>query len=126
MRRDDGGYSAVEMAIVMPALFAGIMLVVQLALVWHGRHAAAEAAGRGLAAASAYQATTNDGRTAADRYLQDVAPKLLRDPSVTVTRTDIDAEVTVTAHVLGVIPVLGNVTVTQSVAGPVERFVSPT
>ncbi len=114
------------MAIVMPALFLGIMLVVQMALVWHARHAAAEAAGRGLTAASAYEATTADGRTATDRYLQDVAPKLLVDPAVTVTRTAEAAEVTVTAHVLGVIPLLGNVTVTQSVTGPVERFVTPT
>lgn len=127
-RRDDGGYSVVEATLVMPVVILLCMLVVQWALVWHGRHVAEAAAQSGLRTARGYEATATDGQTAAERYLAAVAPNLLNSPTVLVTRTQTTATVHVHARVLAVIPGLpallsGSVDVDETASGPVERFV---
>lgn len=128
--RQDGGYSIVEAAIVLPVVVLLSMLVVQWALIWHGRHVAEGAAQTGLRAARGYQATAGAGEQAATGYLSSVAPNLLAAPSVDVTRTATTATVRVRARVLAVIPGLsavisGGVDVEESATGPVERFVQP-
>ena len=127
-RRDDG-YSVVEAAIVLPVVVLLCMLVVQWALIWHGRHVAEGAAQTGLRAARGYQATAGAGEKAAAGYLSSVAPTLLSAPSVDVIRTTTTATVRVRARVLAVIPGLsavisGAVDVEQTATGPVERFVA--
>lgn len=119
----DGGYSLIESTIGWLAFFGVVMLVVQLALVWHGRHVAEAAARDGLEAARVYQGTTSTGRAAATGYLRDVAPSLLQDPQVNITRSLTTVRVEVRASVLRVIPGW-NFTVHASASGPVERFVS--
>ena len=81
-RRDDGGYSVVEAAITLPALILFTMLVVQWALLWHGRHVVEAAVQDGVRAARAYQATAADGQHSAQAYLHAVAPTLLTAPQV--------------------------------------------
>jgi Flp pilus assembly protein TadG len=119
----DGGYSVVEAAITLPAIIMLTLLVVQYALLWHGRHVAESAARDGLEAARAYEAPEGAGQAAARSYLTDVAPNLLTSPDVTVTRTPTTVSVSVTARVLRVIPV-GDYSVSETVQGPIERFVS--
>jgi Flp pilus assembly protein TadG len=126
----DAGYSIVEAAIVLPVVVLLSMLVVQWALIWHGRHVAEAAAQTGLRTARGYQATAGAGEQAATGYLSAVAPNLLTAPSVEVTRTPTTATVRVHARVLAVIPglsavVSGGVDIEETASGPIERFVAP-
>ncbi|MBL8929318.1 MAG: pilus assembly protein [Kineosporiaceae bacterium] len=118
----EAGYSTIEAVITLPAIIVMTMLVVQYALLWHGRHVAEAAARDGVRAARGYQATATDGRDAAASYLAQVAPNLLTTPTVTVDRTATTVTVQVHATVLTVIP-LASFDITQHAAGPVERFV---
>jgi Flp pilus assembly protein TadG len=113
----------VEAAITLPAIILMTMLVVQYTLLWHARNVAESAARDGLEAARSYQAPPSAGQEAARSYLRDVAPNLLVGPEITVTRTPTTVRVQVRAHVLQVIPI-GGFTVSESVTGPIERFVS--
>ena len=113
----------VEAAITIPAIIVMTMLVVQYALLWHGRHVAESAARDGLEAARGFEAPDGAGQLAAQSYLRDVAPNLLIGPDVTVTKTVTSVRVQVRARVLRVIPV-GDFAVSESVEGPIERFVS--
>jgi Flp pilus assembly protein TadG len=122
-RSGDGGYSVVETAIVWPAFFFVVLLVVQVALLWHGRHVAEAAAREGLETARGFEATAAEGDSAATAYLRDVAPRLLRSPRVEVTRTATTVEVLVRAQVLAVIPGW-DLSVSETASGPVETFVS--
>jgi hypothetical protein len=120
--RWDGGYSTVEAVVTLPAVIFLTMLVVQYALLWHGRHGAEAAAQDGLRAARAYQASAATGQAAAARYLAQVAPNLLTAPTVEAVRTPATASVDVRAQVLSVLP-LATFAVSAHAAGPVEHFV---
>lgn len=120
-RRDDGGYSMVEAAITLPAIILFTMLVVQWALLWHGRHIVEGAVQDGLRAARSYQATASDGTQSAQDYLHAVAPTLLTSPQVSVSRTATTVTVRIHATVLAVIPG-GNFSIEESGSAPVERF----
>jgi hypothetical protein len=106
----------------MPAIIVFTMLVVQYALLWHGRHVAESAAQDGLRAARGFNATSAAGQDATGKYLTQVAPNLLTQTQVTATRTATSVTVHVHAHVLSVVP-LGSFDVDQSASGPIERFV---
>jgi Flp pilus assembly protein TadG len=121
-RREDEGYSIVETTIALPFLILATMLVVQWALVWHGRHIAEAAAQDALRAARGYQATSADGRQAGERFLDAVAPRLLTSHRVDVTRTETTVTVHVHARVLSILTV-GAPAVEETASGPVERFV---
>jgi hypothetical protein len=105
----------------LPAVILLTMLVVQYALLWHGRHVAEAAAQDGLRAARAYQANAAAGQAAAARYLAQVAPNLLTAPIIDAERTPLTASVDVRARVLSVVP-LGTFDVAAHAAGPTERF----
>lgn len=121
--RGDGGYSVVEVVITFPVLMMMVMGVIQFALLWHGRHVAEAAAQGGLHSARAYSATADAGRLDTEAYLQQVAPNLLREPQVQVSRTSTTVTVTVRATVLSVVPL--GLTVEETAVGPVERYVGP-
>lgn len=122
LRGDDDGYSIVEATIALPFLVFATLLVVQWALVWHGRHVAEAAAQDALRAARGYQGTSDEGRLAGERFLRSVAPRLLTSARVDVTRTETTVTVQVHARVLSVVAV-GGVDVDETASGPVERFV---
>jgi len=119
----DGGYSVVEAAITLPVIILLVLLVVQYALLWHGRHVAESAAREGLEAARGYQAPPTAGPDTARAFLHDIAPTLLRDPRVHVTRTPVTIRVQVDAQVLRVIPI-GHYPISESAQGPIERFIA--
>jgi Flp pilus assembly protein TadG len=122
-RRDrDGGYSVLEVAIVLPVVFFLLMVLVQWAIVWHARSVASAAAQEGLRTAEAYTATAAAGKVDTDIYLAQVAPHALPDPQVTVTRSPTAASVRVHAEVMSLIP-FGHFSVDETVTGPVEKFV---
>lgn len=123
LRDRDGGFSPIEAAIVFPVLVFMVMLVVQLALLWHGRNVAEAAAQDGLRSARGYQSTAALGQRDAEDYLRQVAPNLLPAPQVSVERTDTTVTVRVRAAVLSIVPL--GLAVDETAAGPVERFVGP-
>jgi Flp pilus assembly protein TadG len=118
----EGGYSTIEAVITLPAMILMTLLVVQYALLWHGRHVADAAAQNALRAARSYESTAEAGQDAATAYLAQVAPNLLTAPSVTATRTATTVTVQVRAKLLSVVP-LTDFDVAADAAGPVERFV---
>ena len=121
--RRDAGYSVLETAITFPVLLLLVMLVVQYALLWHGRHVAEAAAQDGLRSARAFGATAELGQRDAQSYLRQVAPHLLSRPEVQVDRSKTVVTVRVRAQVLSIVP-LGLI-VDETAVGPVERFVGP-
>jgi hypothetical protein len=113
-----------EAAIVLPVIVFLTMLVIQYALLWHGRHVAEAAAREGLRAAGAYRSTPSTGQAAAADYLRQVAPNLLQRPSVTVSGAAASVTVSVHADVLSLLG-FAQLSVSETATGPVEQFVAP-
>lgn len=122
--RGDGGFSTLEAVITIPAGLVLLMLVVQVALVWHASHVAQAAAQEGLRVGRGYEATAADGQAQATTYLRTIAPGLIPAPQVSATRDATTVTVTVQADVASVLPItFGCCTITEQATGPVERFV---
>ncbi|MGQ0842990.1 MAG: TadE family protein [Sporichthyaceae bacterium] len=119
----DAGTSTVELAITMPALLIAVLSVIQVGLWFHTRHVALAAAQDGARIARAYDGTENAARARTLTNLDDLAPTLLRDRSVEVTRTAEEATVTVRGTATSILGIFA-LTVTETVHGPVERFVA--
>lgn len=120
----DRGYSGMEAAIVLPLVLIFTMTIIQLVMLWHGRHVAQAAAAAAARSAAAYHSTAAVGQADGKSYLDEVAPNLLLNSTVTVTRTATTVTVTVDANVLTVIPFGDGFTVSESVDTPVEQFTS--
>jgi Flp pilus assembly protein TadG len=119
LRGNDDGYNIVEFMLTFVALIVITMVVIQFALLWHARHVAQAAAQDALRTASNYQSTADAGQSDGYAYLHQVAPNLVLDPHVTVTRNATTVNVDVTGHVLSIGPF--TMTVHESASGPVER-----
>jgi hypothetical protein len=117
----DRGSSTLGAILVIPVMIMLTMLVLQFAMLWHGRHVAAAVAQTGVQAAAGYRATAADGQASAAGYLADVAPNLLRDATVTVSRSGTAVTAVVTARIPSVVP-FTHFDVAETVTGPVERF----
>ena len=118
----DAGYNPLEAAIIVPIIIVFTMLIVQYALLWHGRHVAEAAAQAAARSAAAYTSTAALGQADGANYLAQVAPHLLADATVTVDRGPQSVTVTVTATVASVIP-FGSFSVAEHAQAPVEQFV---
>lgn len=113
-----------EFLLTISMLIVVFLLMLQYAVKAHAQRIATAAAEEGLAATTAYNGTTTNGRAAANQVLAQVAPGL-DNTNVAVTRTAATATVTVTGQVTQLIPFLP-VEVSVHVEGPVERFVATT
>lgn len=118
----DSGTSTVELAITMPALLIAVLTVIQIGLWFHTRHVALAAAQDGLRIARAYDGTEGAARGRTIANLDDLAPTLLRDRSVEVTRSGEQAAVTVRGHATSILGIFA-LPVHETAQGPVERFV---
>lgn len=118
----DRGLATIEMVILLPVLFILMMMVIQFAMVWHGKHVAQAAAAEGVNAASGWHRTMTDGTSATERYLASVAPNLLASPQVSGGVAGQDVTITVTANIPTLVP-FAQFTVTETATGPVEQFV---
>ena len=58
----DGGYNPMEAAIIVPIIIVFTMMVVQFALLWHGRHVAEAAAQAAARSAAVYTSTAAVGQ----------------------------------------------------------------
>jgi Flp pilus assembly protein TadG len=119
----DRGTSTVELAITMPVLLLAVLSVIQIGLWFHTRHVALAAAQDGLRIARAYDGNEDAARRRTLASLDGMAPTLLRDRSVEVSRDTDNAEVTVRGKVTSILGIF-DLGVNEQARGPVERFVS--
>lgn len=125
----DAGYNPLEAAIITPIIIVFTMLIVQFALLWHGRHVAEAAAQAAARSAAAYTSTAAVGQANGASYLAQVAPHLLTGAAVRVDRGPQSVTVRVTATVTATVPSVipfGTFTVTETATAPVEVFVNAT
>lgn len=121
------GASAVELAVLAPAMLFATMLIIQFALWFNARHAALAAAQAGARIAREEAAVPNrqwqvDARQEAISYYNALGTRLLT--SVTVEPSGDVATgrvfVTVSGQLDGILPF--HMTITQVAGGPVECF----
>ena len=120
VRRDDGS-GALEIVVVAPVVIAAIFLSIQVALYSYARSIAMSAAQQGATAERAYNAPAGAGQDKAAGFVARNGDSL-HDTRISVQRGADTVRVTVTGRSLSVIPGFGGFTVSQTAAGPVERF----
>ncbi|WP_408656638.1 TadE/TadG family type IV pilus assembly protein [Jatrophihabitans sp.] len=120
-RDRDSGFSTVEAVIVIPLVVSLTMIVVQYVMLYHARNVTEAAARDGLRVARGYQASAAQGKTAAEQYLTDVAPKLLAARNCDAQRSAVTVVMVCHAEVASVVP-FGSFSVTEQATGPVETF----
>ena len=125
--RGDRGSSAVELAILAPALLFVTMLIVQFALWFDARHAALAAAQAGdriaREEAASNPAWQSDAVQQATSYYDALGTRLLTGvqvPPPALDRAANQVSVTVTGQLAGVLP--WHMTIAATAGGPVECF----
>ena len=117
----DRGSAVVEAVFIIPVIVILSMMIIQFALVWHGRHVAQAAAQSGAIAAAGYRSSPGVGERTAEEYLAQVAPNLLAARSVTASADAAGVSVEVHAHVLTLVP-FADFQVDESATSPAEAF----
>jgi Flp pilus assembly protein TadG len=124
--RRDRGSSAIELALLAPALLLLTMLVIQWALWFEARQVALNVAQQGARYARAQQ--TNWAQTAvseADAFYTQIHTHVLSSPQIRVTPdggAPNQVYVTVTGYVPSLIPGMPRLTVRETSGGDVECF----
>lgn len=117
--RGDRGAIAASVA-VMPIVFTLFFTVIQVSFWYHGRSVATATAHHALEAARSYNATAEDGRTAADEFVGIAGG--IKEVQVDVERGAEEVVVTVDAEPVSVVPGLQK-HIQVVLRGPVERIV---
>ena len=123
-RGRDRGASAVELAILAPALIFASLLIVQFAIWFDARHAALAAAQQGDLVAREDAATNPGGwqglaRNAATSYYRGLDTSLISGVTAqTAQGQDGTVSVTVQGKMTGIWPL----TISETVSGPIECF----
>jgi Flp pilus assembly protein TadG len=124
--RRDAGSVSIEIAILFPVLLALIVAIVQYGLWFHARSLALTAAQEGVSAARAYSTDPGSGPARAREFLAAHGAGTLTDVTVAPTTPGAgQVGVQVTGRSLSIVPGVPGPTVTQSAAGPRERFTTP-
>jgi Flp pilus assembly protein TadG len=117
----------IELALIMPIILAVVLLVVQLALWFHGRQVADAAAREGARIARA--AGTSDGwqdaaEAKAAQIVQAVGPELLKNATAKAWQEGDQRGIDVTGSAVQVVPLLPEMTFTIKAhfGGPIECF----
>lgn len=118
------GSVSVELVILLPALFAVMLLGMQAALYHHARTVAVAAAEEGARAAGAEHGHRSDGVAAADAFVATAGDSVLEDTTTSATRSTTKAQVTVQGFAMSVIPGW-HIRVKQSASVTVERVTAP-
>ncbi|MCG5218300.1 TadE/TadG family type IV pilus assembly protein [Streptosporangium soli] len=124
----DRGATVIELALIMPVVLAVILLVVQVALWFHGRQVADAAAREGarIARSSGTESTAwqDESVTRAKEIVVAIGPELLRDADAQAWEEGDQRGVEVTGQAVQVIPLLPALTftITSRFGGPVECF----
>lgn len=110
-----------ELTITMPALLIAVLTVLQIGLWFHTRHVAQAAAQDGVRLARAYDGSDVAARDRVLSQLDSLAPTLLRDRQVEVTRTSEVASATVRGHATSILGIFA-LPIHETAQGPVEQF----
>ena len=102
--RPDAGAASAELVIAMPLLLLIVMLVIQAGVWFHATHIAQAAANRAAATAAAYHSSAGAGRSAGADTLTAIGSGVLKNPSVSVTRTATEVRVTIHGVASTVVP----------------------
>jgi Flp pilus assembly protein TadG len=120
--RGERGVAAVELVLYTPLLMFAIFLVVQFAMVYLGNNAASAVA-REAARVARTTGDASQAHQAGIEYARNIGKGILEDYDVDVTFLANDrVRVTVTGHAQEISPI-GVPDVSQTIEGPVERFV---
>ena len=123
-RRDDGALT-LSYLIIVPVFMLVVMVIIQTALWYLATQAALAAARQGADAARLPGATAGAGPQAALSFARNSASGYLLGPQATAAgSTPTTVQITVCGHVPTFVPGL-NVSVSQAVQAPVERFATP-
>jgi Flp pilus assembly protein TadG len=120
-RRDAGG-ATVEAMFATILLLTVVMFAIQAAVAWHATHIAQAAATRAATAAAGFQSSASAGDTAGRQTLAALGNGVLKNPTVSVTRTATQVRV----HIVGTAETVVPGTrwrVEATVVRWVERFV---
>jgi Flp pilus assembly protein TadG len=123
-RRDDGALT-LSYLIVVPVFMLVVMLIIQTALWYLATQAALAAARQGADAARLPGAAPGAGPQAALSFARNSASGYLLGPQASAAgSTGTTVQITVCGHVATFVPGL-DVSVSQAVQAPVERFATP-
>lgn len=120
--RSDAGGATAELVIAMPLLLLIVMFGVQAGVWMHATHVAQAAATRAANSAAGYQSSATAGQNAGNETLAAIGSGVLKNPSVSVTRTATEVRVEIVGTAATVVPGV-RWTVRAVVVRPVERFV---
>lgn len=123
--RDDRGDTSIQMAIIFPFVLIATVAVIQASMWFYARQIALTAAREGLTAARAYQSSPVEGTAQAQDVLRRTAGDSLRGYSVAASSDGQRVRVQVTGTALSTIPGVPGLRITQSAAGPLERWTVP-
>lgn len=123
------GATVVELAMIMPVVLAVVLLIVQVALWFHGRQVADAAAREGarIARSAPFDSTSwqDEAVSRAEDVAEAIGPRILDGAAATAVPRGVDERwVTVTGSAVQVIPLLPELTftITATSGGPVECF----
>lgn len=115
-----------ELVILFPVILMIIFGALQAGLYFHARSVALAAAQEGLREARAENGTASAGGAAAENFVLQVGgDDVMKDVTVTPSRSATRARVIVEGRPLSVLPGVLNFKVRQVAAAPVERFTEP-
>ncbi|WP_412740968.1 TadE family protein [Krasilnikovia sp. MM14-A1259] len=119
--RPDAGAATAELVIAMPLLLFLVMAVIQAGVWMHATHVAQAAATRAATTAAAFQSSAGAGQGAGSNTLAAIGSGVLKQPSVSVSRTATEVRVEIHGKATTVVPGMGW-GVTAVVVRPVERW----
>jgi len=120
LAREDGW---VDDVIVIIGVMVLLVLGIQAGTWYLGSNVAHSAAVAAYNSARSYQASDQDGSTAAGQVLGNFGTAVLGSPTVTVDRTATQVTVTVTGQPFHLIPGIPLPPISATETGPVERWV---
>lgn len=120
-RADDSGAVALEAAVVVPVLLIVAFALIQIGLYQHANNVAQSVANGAVQVARIDGGTDQAGYAEAHFRLSN-ANGGLPEASVSIARGAQNVTVTVTGKVVSIVPLLPNLTVSQTATGAIERF----
>jgi Flp pilus assembly protein TadG len=123
--RGESGASAIELVLYMPILMFTILFAVQFSLVYLGGQVASGAA-REAARTARVTGDAGQAKAVGERIVSQIGQGVLDEASVEPRVGAEQARVTVSGKASKILPFLPIPRVSETVAGPVERFVQDT
>mgnify|MGYP000940668065 CR=1 FL=1 len=122
-RSDRGSSSATQMALIIPLIFAFVLLAIQASMWFYARNVALAAAEAGARVSAGRTSTLGEGLAAAEQFAAQAGGNTLNEVSVTGSRSAETTTITVVAQAQRLLPAVPiDLAVTQTASLPVERL----